>query len=115
MTINHSYFVNMKKTAFSVKKWLVRAFVVLGGALGFVACHSSKTAETDPSTRPTQPSTEPSRPPYINEPQPLVYGPPPMRREIVKDTILPLNDVYGPPVIVEPEPKGEVTVDPEGN
>lgn len=116
MTINHSYFVNMKKTAFSVKKWLVRAFVVLGGALGLVACHSSKTAETDPSTRPTQPvqpSTEPNRPP---KPQPLVYGPPSvMRRDIVKDTILPVEDVYGPPVIVEPEPKGDVAVEPESN
>ena len=108
----------MKKTAFSVKKWLIRGFVVLGGALGFVACHSSKTAETDPSTQPTQPtqpSTEPNRPPYIREPQPLVYGPPPMRREIVKDTVEPLKDVYGPPVIVEPDPQGEVTIDPESN
>ena len=115
MTINHYYFMNMKKTAFSVKKWLVRAFVVLGGALSFMACHSTKTAETDPSTKPTQPATTPGRPLHNGELQPLVYGPPPMRRDVVRDTIIPVNDVYGPPVIVEPDPKGEVTVDPESN
>ncbi len=105
----------MKKTVFSIKKWLVRGFVVVGGALGFMACHSSKTAETDPSTRPTQPTTEPNRPPYINEPQPLVYGPSPMRKEVVRDTILPIKDVYGPPVIIEPEPEVEVIIDPGSN
>ena len=100
----------MKKTAFSVKKWMARAFVVVGGVLGFMACHSSKTAETDPNTKPTQP-TQPVKPPYINEPQPLVYGPPPMMRKIDPDTIEPIKDVYGPPVIVEPDP--EVVIEPE--
>ena len=108
---NFKPYIKMKKTAFSVKKWLVRACVVIGGALGFTACHSTKTAETDPSTRPTQPSTPPERPPYINEPQPLVYGPPPMLNRIERDTIEPIKDVYGPPVIVEPDP--EVVIEPE--
>ena len=103
----------MKKTAFSVKKWLARAFVVVGGALGFMACHSSKTAETDPTTQPTQPTqpSPPVRPPFINEPQPLVYGPPPMMRKTDPDTIEPIKDVYGPPVIVEPDP--EVVIEPK--
>lgn len=105
----------MRKVSFSVKKWLVRGFVLVGGALGFMACHSTKTAETDPSSRPTQPSTLPDRPPYVKEPQPLVYGPPPMRREIVRDTVEPINDVYGPPVIIEPEPRSEVIIDSENN
>ena len=98
----------MKKTAFSVKKWLARAFVVVSGVLGFTACHSTKSAEIEP---PSQPATQPDRPPYIHEPQPLVYGPPPMMRKVNPDTIEPIKDVYGPPVIVEPDP--EVVIEPE--
>ena len=94
----------MKNTAFSVKKWLVRGFMVVGGALGLIACHSSKPAEGDPNTLP-------ERPPYINEPQPLVYGPPPMLNRVELDTIEPVKDVYGPPVILEPDP--EVVIEPE--
>ena len=100
----------MKKVSFSVKKWLARGFVVIGGALGLVACHSSKSVETDPTTQPTQPA-RPVKPPYINEPQPLVYGPPPMLNRNDPDTIEPIKDVYGPPVIVEPDP--EVVIEPE--
>ncbi|MBP5560616.1 MAG: hypothetical protein J6X70_02290 [Muribaculaceae bacterium] len=79
----------MKRRVFSVKKMIARALVMTGALWGLTACHSSKKAAKDPM-RPNRPYNNP------NEPQPLVYGPPPGLYNDPRN-IDPLPDVYGPP------------------
>lgn len=58
----------MKKPSFIVRKWMVRAMVTVGAALGFSSCNH-----------------------YPGE---TVYGPPPSDGSSIETT----EDVYGPPV-----------------
>ena len=62
----------MKKTAFIVKKWGVRAFVAIGALTGLSSCGGVFSG-------------------------PKVYGPPPTPN----DDIEVVEDVYGPPVEVD--------------
>ena len=107
----------MRTVSFTVKKWLVRMLVTIGGMLGFASCQHSGGGTTgsqnsgSASVRGSSSSTilgSSSASVNVNEmsevePITCVYGPPP---EVVNGVepveIEPEPDVYGPPVITEP-------------
>ena len=71
----------MKKFAFQLKKWSVRAMMTAGAALGLSACFHCKDCGN-------------------NGPIEAVYGPPP--------DIEVIEDVYGPPIGEEPDSSASV-------
>lgn len=105
----------MKKTTFTVKKWLVRVLVTVGGALGFASCQPAST--TDRSSQMTSNDGSSSASVSISEVGEVsdvtcVYGPPPgFDSSIEPVEIDPGPEVYGPPVITEPSEPAEI--DPE--
>ena len=106
----------MRKVSFTVKKWVVRALVAVGGALGFTSCQPATTT-TDRSSESTANNGSSSASISISELSEVsdvtcVYGPPPGFDSVTEPVeIDPGPEVYGPPVVVDPtEP---VEIDPE--
>ena len=96
----------MKKTSFTVKKWLVRALVTVGGVLGFASCQHATTTDRSGETTPNNGTSSASV--SISELSEVsdvtcVYGPPPgFDSSIEPVEIDPGPEVYGPPVVVDP-------------
>lgn len=97
----------MKNFVIQIKKVTVRALMALGALIGLTSCPSVLEKVYGP------PETVYGPPPEVKQdsinPKPdstrikkpeLVYGPP---RVFRRDTVKVLEDVYGPPVVVEPE------------
>lgn len=73
------------------------------GALGFSGCRTAKQVANDPDQ--TDPPVIIERP-NINEPKPLVYGPPPTPYRAGKDTLgTDSTKVKPDPAYEEPRPK----------
>ena len=75
----------MKKFAFQLKKWGVRAMMTAGAALGLSGCFQWKSGGND-------------------GPAEVVYGPPPD----IDSAIEVIEDVYGPPIGEEPDSAASV-------
>ena len=109
----------MKKASFTVKKWIVRMLVTVGGVLGFASCHHSgnnsdggQGGSTGTSESPViQGSSSASiSPEEVSDVKPVecVYGPPEMFGRGEPADIDPVVDVYGPPIIEDPSEPVEV-------
>lgn len=106
----------MKKASFTVKKWIVRMLVTVGGVLGFASCHHSGDSRNEDSkgssTMMGSPSAVSTRDVSEVEPAPCVYGPPPELENGEEPVeIDPVVDVYGPPVIVDPQEPVEIATE----
>ena len=99
----------MKKTTFTIKKWLVRGLVVLGAVIGVTACHHTKKCSVDDDK-----SVSSSESSDISEASDVsdisvvedVYGPPVEEIETVYGPPSYFDDIEGTPEIVdEPQEK----------
>ena len=110
----------MKKASFTVKKWIIRMLVTVGGVLGFASCqhagNTSSNGQGSGASRGNSSVTHGSSSASISpgpksevEPIECVYGPPPGEVNGAEPVeIDPVVDVYGPPVIVDPQEPAEI-------